>query len=110
MPKKNLDKWIGVEFQSSSGTTEQFKSFVRDVKAYLKQEFSGKEIIEISKGHFYLSVFIRVGEQFWYFNIGDVRDRNWSNRILFRTAKSAHDYSGGQNQYCKINEVSKIGD
>jgi len=96
-------------FGSSSRNSDEFNKFFR----LFKKEFT-KELlniaatsIEFSKGHFGLSGFFKVDEQFYYFSISDVRggfgfNRNNEPEMLVRTAKHNKDYSGGSNNYVVI--------
>lgn len=95
-------------FQSSSGTTPEFLTFVKTFKSEFTKELKsiGASDIQIGKGHFYVSGFFTVNGQIWYFSISDVREmklgyeNHW--RLMYRTAKHYKDYSGGTNQYIKI--------
>ncbi len=88
------------EFESSSGKTPQFMEFCR----CFKQEFGkllkglGCTDIEIHIGHFYLMGFFKKGEQWWYFNTGDVRLKLVDGSMLIRTAENNKDYTGGINR------------
>jgi hypothetical protein len=100
-----IDKWKGVEFPSSSGTTALFSSFVRDFKKYLTKNLpKGGEVTKFFKGHFYVCGFIKVGEKYVYFSISDVRFNmdDWHKRVLIRTAKDDLDYSGGGNNFTTL--------
>lgn len=100
-------------FGSGSYTTKQFDEFFEDFKksfTYQLKKLKAKEI-EFSKGHFYLSGFFKVGEQFYYFSIGDVRhgfdcvmqwDGNYKVKMLIRTAEHNKDYTGGMNRHVFI--------
>lgn len=92
-------------FQTSSGKTPEFTAFARTFKKELTAELKtvGAENITFSVGHFYVSGFYTVKGQAWYFSISDVRFFR-DERILYRTATSYKDYTGGANQYVKIEE------
>jgi hypothetical protein len=93
---------VGTRFESSSHETPQFAAFytkfVKAVKLELKK-INATEI-KLSKGHFFISGFFKVGEQCFYISLSDVRD-NEAN-LLIRTAKDYKDYSGGANHYVEI--------
>ena len=91
------------EFESSSSTTPQWNSFYKTACATFRKGLStvAKDII-MSKGHFYFSgFFTTTDDRIFYFSISDVRHFPDSN-LLIRTAKSYKDYTGGCNQYIKI--------
>jgi len=100
-------------FQSSSGTTPEFLTFVRTFRSEFTKELLsiGATNIQIGKGHFYISGFFTVNGQVWYFSVSDVRGMNYhldcghenlSSQLMYRTAKHYKDYSGGINQYAKL--------
>ena len=100
-------------FQSSTGTTPEFKSFVSVFKREFKkllQNFNATQI-KINKGHFYISGFFKVDNQWFYFSLSDVRSfqagsTHWGS-LLVRTAKDAKDFTGGKNEYVVISEDMK---
>ena len=62
-------------FESSSTLTEEFKIFFDTFKKEFTQELKtiGAKDIVFSRGHFIISGFFTVGEQAYYFSLGDVR-------------------------------------
>lgn len=90
-------------FGSGSHNSPEFNEFFELFKrsfVYELKKINAKEIV-FSKGHFYLSGFFKLGEQCYYFSISDVR--HWVDvRILVRTATSYTDYTGGSNNYVRI--------
>lgn len=109
--KKTLELYRQ-EFESSSGKTSQFMEFHR----VFKQEFKKllKELgctdIEIHAGHFYLMGFFKKGEQWWYFNTGDVRFKLQGSTMLIRKTESNTDYTGYVNQDMPIHSEESIRD
>ena len=110
--KKSIALLLG-GFESSSGTTPEFKAFYSTFKKEFTAELKsvGATNIVFSKGHFYISGFYTVNGQVWYFNLNDVRGMDYalknhpyscSSQLLYRTAKDYKDYSGGSNQYVRI--------
>jgi len=107
MKKITMKNWIGYNFESSSGTTDEFKKFASDLKKYIKQELPELSIESFSVGHFYVSAFLKTSDdKLIYINTSDVRGR--FNSILFRTAKSTKDFSGGSNNYCSVIDIKRI--
>lgn len=90
-------------FESSSTTTSQWTQFYNLFKKELNKELNklGVTNIKYSKNHFCLSGFFtsKTG-QIYYFSLSDVRSSN--TNLLYRTATSYSDYSGGHNQYVRI--------
>jgi len=107
-----MEKWLNVEFESSSSKTLQFIAFAKDFKSYIK-ELTKKnfDLVGWSVGHFIISGFLqdKGTGKFVYFSLPDVRfDRNgWAEKVLVRTAKDAKDFSGGSNWFCKLEDVGE---
>ena len=95
-------------FESSSGLTPQFKAFARLFKRLFTKELAKVEctLLTFNRGHFYVSGFFKKGEQIYYFSVSDVRDGYWNREVkmLYRTATSTKDYTGGSNQYVNIKD------
>lgn len=92
---------LGQTFESSSQTTDQFKSFYRLFKkdfVKILARFNASQI-EIDKGHFYINGFFTVNNQIFYFSIGDLR---WNKSFLLRTAKHYKDWTGGTNHFISL--------
>ncbi len=101
-----IEKWIGYEFESSSGLTQEFVNFVKDFKkAVISQLPEGYKLVSFSRGHFYVSGFIQNSAgKYVYFSIRDVRffKNAWCTNILIRTAKNDKDFTGGANCFCDL--------
>lgn len=90
-------------FESSSVQTPEFKSFAREFKRDFKKEMKSIGITDVtfSVGHFYISgFFITQDAKTYYFSIPDVRSPQ--SNMMYRTAKHKKDYTGGANQWIKI--------
>jgi hypothetical protein len=89
-------------FESSSGLTEQFRDFFKVFKREFSKELRsiGATNLKFSRGHFYVSGFFTVNDKPYYFSLSDVR--GWTDKLLYRTVKDYNDYTGGSNQYVKI--------
>lgn len=104
----NLWKWEGHEFSSWSTNWQDFNSFARNYKAFIKdvaKELWG-EIVAWNKWHYECSWFIKVGDKFIYLNCGDVRW--WARRreqVLMRTATHPKDYTWWANNYTHIDDM-----
>ena len=72
---RNIKTWVGYHFESSSGTTDEFRSFLADIKKHLKQELKKDFEIDIHKGHFEFSGFAKNKQtgKWVYFSASDVR-------------------------------------
>lgn len=103
---KHLEAGIN-HFGSSTRNSPAFDVFYKSFKSKLTKQLRevGASDITFSKGHFYLSGFFTMPNgQAWYFSLSDVRS-NWGTpQLLYRTATSYKDYTGGSNQYVNISE------
>lgn len=64
--------------------------------------------IEFSPNYFDYSAFFSKNGKFVYVHVGDVRfESRWYEHILYRTAKSNKDYTGGSNRYCSYEELEE---
>ena len=76
----------------------------KEFKALAKK--LGAELI-FSPMYFEWSAFFKKDGKFIYVHVGDVRWNNWYDSVLFRTAKSEKDYTGGSNCYCSYEELEE---
>lgn len=109
---EEVEKWLNIEFESSCSTTDQFRSFIRDVKKCIKNELKGYKI-DFNMGHFYFSGFAEnlTTGKFAYFSSDDVRGcNNWFDGLLVRTAKHNKDFTGGSNGFTGLKEIKTIVD
>ena len=93
-------------FGSGSVNSDEFNTWVRVFKKEFRMILNKIQAtdFEISKGHFYVSGFFRVGEQLVYFSISDVRHGFNPDQMLVRTAEHNKDWTGGHNQYVTIGD------
>ena len=96
-------------FESSTVKTPEFKAFAQVFKKELTQELNkiGAKLTDYSVGHFDVSGFFKVLDQYYYFSIPDVRWNPADMNILVRTAKNEHDYTGGSNHFVTASRFNK---
>lgn len=107
-----MEKWLGVQFESSSETTRQFSTFASQFRTELikktKEDFT---LLDFRRGHFQFSGFMehKTSGKIIYFSISDVRcsQDEWYNKILIRTAQHIKDYRGGTNNYTSFENINK---
>jgi len=90
-------------FESSSTTTPQWTQFYNKFKSEFSKELKsiGATNIVFSKGHFCISGFFTSKDnRICYFSLGDVRGSQ--ENLMYRSAQSYKDYSGGSNQWVRI--------
>jgi len=97
-----LDK-IDSGFQSSSGTTKEWATFVTLFRNDLRKELDkvGAKNFVLNRGHFYIFGFFQLENQWYYFSISDVRFFP-DKRMLIRTVEHNKDWTGGANTYINI--------
>lgn len=100
-------KWLSHTFESSSMKTPEFKQFARDFFSDLKKLTEGYELVSKNVGHFYVSGFLKRDGKFYYFSCSDVRHfpNEWNNHLLIRSAQHEKDYTGGSNNYTKLENI-----
>ena len=110
---KLLNNYKDVPFQSSTRNTKEFLFFVRLYKNKITKDAkeNGLALVKWSTGHFYCSAFfenIKTGKLV-YMSCSDVRffKNGWCDNILIRTATNDRDYTGGNNNYCKIDNIGE---
>tara|TARA_B100000470_G_C19587908_1_gene300793 strand:- start:138 stop:635 length:498 start_codon:yes stop_codon:yes gene_type:complete len=112
---KDWYKMLSINFDSSSGKTEQYmtfcKVFRKQFKKLLADNFDLKGIDGWnSNAHFSQSGFFEVNSdgsfvcpdgrgRIFYFSIEDLR---WSPTFMIRRAKDFKDYTGGSNDYLNV--------
>ena len=99
-------KEYGKHFESSCSSTPEWKSFYRKGCNFFKKTLKDVATdIVMSKGHFYFSGFFTVKStgKIYYFSISDVRFFPGSD-LMIRTAVSYKDYTGGRNNYMKVDK------
>ncbi len=105
-----MDKWLNHHFESSVGLTEDFAAFAKDFQKEIKKATEPQyKLVTYSRGHFYISGFLKSKDtgKFIYFSISDVRafSNEWYNQILVRTAKDEKDYTGGINNFTSLENL-----
>lgn len=116
--RKTVKDFIGYDFESCDVPEDCYgdyphylffkKHFMRiarrELKALAKKigatvEFTNNEYFE------YSAFFCKDGK-YIYVHVGDVRyNSDWYGNVLFRTAKSNKDYTGGTNWYCSYDNL-----
>ena len=111
--QKGIKGWLGYNFESSSGLTEEFADFSKDIKIELKKIMTGYELISYNRGHFYFSAFFKniINNKFVYISSDDVRGSDrWYTNLLVRTAKNDKDYTGGSNDWSTLPLIKEKAD
>ena len=105
-----LEKFKDWEFSSGGITGEDFRIFSRKFRSFVKKNIPpGAELVKFTRGHYFLSGFIKKENKFVYFSISDVRyfKNEWAKNILIRTAISDRDYTGGPNDFTTLEDFKK---
>ena len=100
---EELQKYLDYEFSTGIYTGEDYKKFQNKYINYLRSicKERGWEVVNVGRGHYYFSLFIKENDNYIYLAIHDVRynPNSWYNNILVRHAKHEKDYTGGYNRY-----------
>lgn len=110
MPDK-IAKWTKHEFSTGIFAGEDYLQFQEEAKADLKRqaEAAGFQLFQFNKNHYHFSAVLQDKDagDFLYIYINDVRyDKNWYNKVLYRTMKHEKDWTGGPNHFCPWNELT----
>lgn len=95
-------KRIEKGFETATETTPEFKDFCKIFEKMMENELKKIHATNYKQinNHFFISGFFTVGEQFYYFQLDDIR---WgTDKMLIRTAESYNDYKGGINRFIKV--------
>lgn len=110
--KTGIASWLGYPFESSSGLTEEYRSFYGDIFKFLKGQLLNDFVLDIRRKHFEFSGFVqnKVSGKWAYFSSWDVRffPDAWYNKLLVRTAKDRKDYTGGSNQFVSLPDIHQV--
>ncbi len=93
-----------------SDLSAEFKSFFRREKKRITEALKslGCTAIELDYGFYYFSgFFTSASGQIYYLSCSDVRHFDYK-QLMYRTAKSYKDYSGGMNQWIDKNKIGEM--
>jgi hypothetical protein len=89
---------------------EDGKDWIKASRRWLKKFFKelGASEFKFSKGHYEWTLFVKLGDQWWYLSSGDVRFKvcNW---LLVRKADGPQDYTGHHNQRVSYDSTDFAG-
>lgn len=98
-------------FESSSYKTPEFINFANTFKRELTKELKNADctLVKYNVGHFYVYGFFKTPSgELYYFSLGDLRGseilmrESSGMKMLYRTAITTDDYTGGRNQWVDI--------
>ena len=108
--KQFRNKWGAYPFYKESGPEAPItsKECVKDFRKSLRDTLAqGYTLHGFRHNHFTASGFVEKGGKFVYISIGDFRNHNWVNNILYRTAESTKDFRGGRNRFTSVNNLEQ---
>lgn len=95
--------------------SKEAKSFVTAFRNMLKRELgpAGFNVVYIKAGHYDLHGFLEKEGRFYYVSYSiprygmkiDLDATGFATGVLYRTAKSEKDYTGGGNHFCPISQL-----
>ena len=95
---------------SGSDLSSEFKSFYKKEINKIKKILIEKGCTNIETScqfNYFFGFFTSKSGQIYYFSCSDVRHFGYK-QILYRTATSYKDFTGGTNEYVKPTELNKI--
>ena len=110
-----MEKWNNHQFENCvSFMGEDSYEFFKDFSSYLSNQFAklGADLADFNTSHYYCSGFIKKQDKFVYFSLDLPRYEGEKLRItdakvLYRTAQSTRDFSGGNNNYTSLEQLCK---
>lgn len=99
-------EWWGVNSQ-------KFKNFAKELKKAYQAVATedNMELTDYNVWYYNVTAFFKNKEwdtgQYYYVSLWDVRDPEWRNGILYRTARDSKDYHGGSNQYTDLENLAE---
>ena len=116
MDMKNFKKWENKFIEDwGCAMSDDAKSFYRAFKNYLKRAFPNAELIGFKPNHYDTSGFIKMNGKVIYVSHSidrykkkvDFNESGAMNGVLYRTAESENDFTGGWNNFTSINNMAK---
>lgn len=106
-----LEDYTDYEFESSTTRTEEYISFERKYRNFIKNNLpDGYSLHEFSGNHFCFSCVIKSNtNEFIYLSIDDVRGghNHWKNHILIRQMRHEKDWFGKGNFYTTLKTLTR---
>jgi hypothetical protein len=103
--------YLNHEFESSCYRTNDYISFERKYRNYIKKNLpSGYSLHSFNGNHFEFSCVIETAARgFIYLSISDVRffPNQWYNDILIRSMKHPKDWTGDSNRRARLNTLTE---
>lgn len=110
-----LSKYQGHKFDDwGISCSDDFKTFVKDLRSYLKRTLPGDcELIGFKPNHYDTSGFVKHGDEYIYvsyswnrFSPVDITRRDPMQGVLVRFAKDEKDFRGETNNFTSLKELS----
>ncbi|MCX4356978.1 MAG: hypothetical protein OSJ43_12285 [Oscillospiraceae bacterium] len=108
MTEATMKKWQAHIFSSGSYAGDDYVTFQKSMRVDLIKQLksAGLELKQFNKNHYCFSAVVTDGVRFAYISIGDVRyNSRIFSEVLYRTMAHEKDWRGGNNRYCRWNEV-----
>lgn len=110
-----ISKWGGFKFSSGGTTGSDYLQFQKEFRSVLSTiaKKAGYKIHIFCKNHYMCSAMLEEVETgaIAYVSIPDVRfwQDGWANKVLYRQARDANDWTGLENHYCCLDELGDGG-
>ena len=99
-----------VKNYSGSDLSQDFKSFARKEIKRITNVLTEKGCtnVQLSYGFYYFSgFFTATSGQIYYISCYDVRHFGYE-KLMYRTAKSYTDYTGGSNNFVQVDRLNEV--
>ena len=106
---EKIKEVLAADYNHEVPDTLRSKAFQKECKKVVKAQAKkyGLDVITSSHPYCEFTGFLFDGKHYVYFSIPDYRYWDWEHDVLYRTAKNSHDYTGGTNHTCNLDELAK---
>ena len=100
--KRKINAVLAADYEHEVPDAIRSKKFNQLIKKMLVETFPEAEVIPTKGAWGSASGFLKFNGACIYYRFQDYRYWDWTELILFRTAKDEHDYHGGGNNYTDL--------
>lgn len=107
-----ISKWGGFKFSTGGTTGSDYLQFQKEFRSLLGtiSKKAGYKIHTFNRNHYTCSAMLEEVETgaIAYVSIPDVRFQQdeWVHKVLYRQAENASDWTGRENHFCALDELS----
>ena len=100
--RRKVNAVLAADYEHETPDVVRSKKFNQLIKKMLVETFPEAEVIPTKGAWCSASGFLKFNGACIYYNFQDYRYWDWTEQILYRTAKDEHDYHGDANNYTDL--------